>query len=153
MFLLELNNISADLELECVAVSSFLPPVENAWTWGLRRCCCRSLDGYSATKSWVITSAWTFMLQRFLRLILVEKTDAQQISVHQNPAAAVHIYLPICLLFNFKWNQAKNIAKAKAEHWALSKWTRARCELKFKFIDLVCPTTTSTIMADLVLSG
>ena len=76
LFLLELNNISADLELECVAVSSFLPPVENAWTWGLRRCCCRSLDGYSATKSWVITSAWTFMLQRFLRLILVEKTDA-----------------------------------------------------------------------------
>ena len=30
VFLLELNNISADLELECVAVSSFLPPVENA---------------------------------------------------------------------------------------------------------------------------
>ena len=28
MFLLELNNISADLELECVAVSSFLSPVE-----------------------------------------------------------------------------------------------------------------------------
>ena len=62
VFLLELNNISADLELECVAVSSFLPPVENAWTWGLRRCCCRSLDGYSATKSWVITCAWAFML-------------------------------------------------------------------------------------------
>jgi hypothetical protein len=50
-------------------------------------------------------------------------------------------------------NQAKNIAKAKAEHWKLSKWTRARCELKFKFIDLVFPTTISTIMADLVLSG
>ena len=28
MFLLELNNISADLELECVAVSSILPPVD-----------------------------------------------------------------------------------------------------------------------------
>ena len=45
-----------------------------------------------------------FMLQRFLRLILVEKTDAQQTSGNQKPAAAaaVHIYLPICLLFNFK---------------------------------------------------
>ena len=40
----------------------------------------------------------------FLRFILVEKTDAQQISVHQKPvaAAAAHINLPICLLFNFK---------------------------------------------------
>ena len=28
MFLLGLNNISADLELECVAVSSILPPVD-----------------------------------------------------------------------------------------------------------------------------
>ena len=35
--------------------------------------------------------------------VLVEKTDAQQISVHQKPvAAAAHINLPICLLFNFK---------------------------------------------------
>ena len=30
VFLLELNNISADLELERVAFSSILPPVENA---------------------------------------------------------------------------------------------------------------------------
>jgi hypothetical protein len=29
VFLVELNNISADLDMECVAVSSILPPGDN----------------------------------------------------------------------------------------------------------------------------